>query len=680
MPADRDQLERVAHALFSSGEITHLGTGGFASTFRVELSADDGTSDVFALKIIDPGVADSARVAREFGALRRVDHERVVAYRSLGTIDVDEVTYSWLAMDFIPGTSLTHALNGGRTFTVTESLRLIRDAVAGACAIWAAGTAHRDLSPNNLLVTDEGRIVIVDLGLARHIDDETITVLPTPGTPGWMAPEQVGPDPTHGDWRSDQFVLGLVAYLLLTGVPPFGGRNLQERWAAPAISSIRPLREINPDLPLALSDIVERMTARYPHRRYLQPTALLDELERAYIAVGNSSATPDASPAYWPIVGQIKNFFTAEFLAKLAADGLVVDARARARCDELCRLANSGGSAAIIDPFTYLSRSPNEFRPAFYTQLPYGSHEGALIGFTDEGSRREWVESVVRSELDAAPDIVLAPYFYAASGEYGWITETLQCAVTARDVLEQIATESGTEVSPMWTALGISASWLSVDNDRERLLTALTGQTMESLYLQVHTSQVSFGPLADKLVLDGFVDLINVMREAGVPVIAGRRASSGLLLVALGAAGWSTGVHANLQNMTPHPEVEPQGGPADDRIYIPQLLNSIATTTLAIFAEARPDLRNLDTDYGRELIQENPTLEVLSTPQRMLLNQHNLMAQRSQVSDLAVRGAAARRALMAEWVERARELYSDLPTPRVSAEGGRFLDVWASAL
>ncbi|MFS8101934.1 serine/threonine protein kinase [Lentzea alba] len=663
-----------------AAEIKHLGTGGFASTFAVRTTLN-GVEHSFAVKIIDPEVAESGRVAREFSALARVENSRVVGYRGVGQFVFEGTEYTWLEMEYIPGSPLTRVMgDSGVRFSVAQAVNLLIDAVSGAAAIWAAGTAHRDLSPNNLLITEDGRLVIVDLGLARHINDETITVLPTPGTPGWMAPEQVGPDPSHGDWRSDQFVLGLVGHLLLTGVLPLTGRNILERWVAPAVATITPVKDLNPEVPAALSDIVEKMTAKAPHRRYLRAEVLLADLERVRAALAVPGDHSAASPTFWLLIGQTKNFVTEQFLADLKPDGVIVDARARSRCSELTESAQAAGATAIIDPLTYLARSPQSVRPARYSQLPYGSRE-TLTGFSDEASRREFCEQVIDVQVADAPDVVMAPYFYAGSSELNWITESVVCAQVAESIVaERVACSALDAALPVWTTVAISASWLSSATERDQLLTAITASPMQVLYLLVHTTQVSFGPLADADVLQGFVDVLHVMREAGVPVVVGRRASSGLLLIALGASGWGIGVHATLQNMPPHPETEQTGGPSEDRIYLPQLLNAVSVSTARIYADANAGALDLTTSYGQRLLELNPSLDQLTTEQRILLNQHNISAQRDQVSELAARDLAGRHTLMREWISSARQMYRQLPTPTSTAESGRFLSAWETVI
>ncbi len=179
------------------------------------------------------------------------------------------VDYCWIRMEFVDGRSLAAELSSAVVFSALEAVELVTNLVHAASAIWAAGTAHRDLSPNNIILRADGKPVIVDLGLARHVDDESYTALPTPGTPGWMSPEQVGSSPVHRDWRSDQFVIGALAYRLLTNVQPFYALSIVDRWRAPAAQTPQPIRAIDPEIPSAVADVVERMLHKQPHRRYL---------------------------------------------------------------------------------------------------------------------------------------------------------------------------------------------------------------------------------------------------------------------------------------------------------------------------------------------------------------------------------------------------------------------------
>lgn len=163
-------------------------------------------------------------------------------------------------------------------------------------------------------------------------------------------------------------------------------------------------------------------------------------------------------------------------------------------------------------------------------------------------------------------------------------------------------------------------------------------------------------------------------------MIAGKRASSGLLLLALGAAGWATGVSGNLMNMSPHPEADEEGWSPLDRIYVPRLLNSVAVDTYVLMRRANGGLVALDTDESDALFAANPDLEDLTTEQRILLIQHNLIAQRRQVEALAALPAGQRISTLREWVDQAADTYRTLPPTRIAGDGGGFLTAWSEAL
>lgn len=672
MAADRNTLELVAREIIPrSARLIHLGTGGFASTFKV---IDDGPA--YALKLIDPSLSEAARVERELGALQRVSHPGVVNFLDHGDHEHGDIRYKWIKMSFVEGHSLRQALAGGLVFDVVEALQLVRAITDAASSIWAERTAHRDLSPGNIVLRPDGSPVIVDLGLARHIDDETLTELPTPGTPGWMSPEQVRSTPTHGDWRSDQFVIGALGYLFLTNVAPFFAPNLRDRWLAPANITPQPIRGVDPNIPSVAADVIERMLQKQPHRRYLRAADIIADLDRAILALEDSKLAEPAPQQFFINIAQVKNYAEGSGLAAIAPHGVIVDLRAGKRVAEFVEAARAIGARSVVDPVTHYSRSPEEYRPSFFKKLPYG--EGArLTGFSDDAARTEYCRSVLGQMMEHTPDVVIAPYFYAGEGEASWIYESLACAAKFEELMAERPEGERAEV---WTGIAVHGTWLSDDVSRDILLAAVTGQPMSALYLLVATNQPSFAPLSDLPTIRGFHDALTVLREAVVPVIVGKRASSGLLLLALGAAGWGTGVSGNLMNMSAHPESDEEGWSALDRVYVPQLLNSVAVDNYILMRRSNPALVEIHTPQAAALFAENPDLDSLSTNQRILLAQHNLASQRQQVETLASQPAGQRIATMRTLIDQAATSYRALPPTRIAGDGGDFLTSWASAL
>jgi serine/threonine protein kinase len=142
-----------------------------------------------------------------------------------------------------------------------------------------AGVTHRDLKPENMMIDSEGRVVIIDFGLARSFADTTITTHSALiGTPAYMAPEQLqgqlaGP-------QSDIYALGLIGYELLTRTIPFRAKFLEALMGEILHKPIPPLAGRNPSVPRELANIIHRATAKRPAERYATAQELRDDLER----------------------------------------------------------------------------------------------------------------------------------------------------------------------------------------------------------------------------------------------------------------------------------------------------------------------------------------------------------------------------------------------------------------
>lgn len=687
MAVNRALMEQVAAKVVPGARIEHLGTGGFASTFKVTPldEADQpagGRADhmaSFALKVVDSAQSGAERSDRELAALQRVSHPNVVAYRETGTVEHAGVVYRWLSMDYVEGFTLSQALREAEPWTREAAVNFLRQLVAGAAAIWEQQTAHRDLSPNNILITNEARPVIVDLGLARHLDDSTITTLPTPGTPGWMSPEQVGDHPTHGDWRSDQFVLGIIGYNIVTGTGPFTFNSPAQAWYAPHHQTPRPPRDLDPTVPLALSDLLMKMLAKQPHRRFLRPDALRAALDRVAAALAVTEDTLEVQPRFFLAIGDNKGYAAVPgYLRTVSPDGIIIEPRTAGRVNEFMTLTRPEWTTRMCDPVTHYARSPMAHRPAYYQALPYG-RRSQLTGFS-QPDREAFCGQVLNHQLDGGVDVVIAPYFYAASGERDWIQESLYCAQLTTDLLTARAAEREGVIEPTWTSAAVHASWLAQDPRRDELMTLLTSQPLQTLQLLIGTTQNPFATLGDAGVLQGLADLLTVMREAGVPVVLSRRGPEGLLGLALGAAGWGTGVRAVQQNMNPHPEADTTGGPGQDRVYVPQLLSTLTAGTYQQFLEADAERVALETTYAIQLLADNPALESLNSQERYMLLQHNAAAARQQAAELAAHPVPGRAPHLRAVVETAKDHFAALPAMSGPGESSTFLDSWLRVL
>lgn len=221
-----------------------------------------------ALKVVRTASKSATRrFLQEAELLASLEHPHIVRYLAHGTLGDDAL---FLALEWIEGESLADRLER-RGMPVRQSIRLIH-ALAGALAlVHARGIVHRDIKPTNVLLTRaaDGAEVpkLVDFGIARLVGGEALTRPGTTvGTPAWMSPEQAR-GASEVDPRSDVFSLGALLFTCLTGRPPFDADHAIAMVAKVLLGEAPRLRELRPELPGALDEVVASMLARDPERR-----------------------------------------------------------------------------------------------------------------------------------------------------------------------------------------------------------------------------------------------------------------------------------------------------------------------------------------------------------------------------------------------------------------------------
>ena len=228
-----------------------------------------------ALKVLaaDLGADDELhqRFRREAEAIGRLSHPNIVSVFDLG----ESGGQLYMAMELLEGDDLRRLIEHRSDIPLPDRVRVLLDIAAGLGFAHSRGVVHRDIKPANILVTSDGRVKLLDFGLARVAFRETITkrgiVL---GTPDYMSPEQaMGQEIDH---RTDIFSAGAVFYEFLTAQKPFPGKTLHSVLYNIISCEPEPLLALCPELPARLALVVHRMLAKDPKRRY--PT--LEEVGR----------------------------------------------------------------------------------------------------------------------------------------------------------------------------------------------------------------------------------------------------------------------------------------------------------------------------------------------------------------------------------------------------------------
>ncbi|MHC5020665.1 MAG: serine/threonine-protein kinase, partial [Planctomycetota bacterium] len=259
-----------------------LGEGGMGIVFRGEhplLGREAAIKVLPAALATDRGRA--RRFLREAALLSRVNHPNVVHVRDVG----EESELYFIEMDLIRGGTLTQRLGADHIIPLDEAIPIMRGMAAGLGAAHEAGITHRDVKPGNVLLdADAGALVgdpvrLVDFGLARA-SDETGSLTATGavmGTPDYMSPEQCrGVETTPA---SDVYSCGITFYRMLTGRLPFAGAVAIDVVQKHLSTEPEPPVRVNPKLPRAWSNLVERCLAKNPAERFTDGNALVAAID-----------------------------------------------------------------------------------------------------------------------------------------------------------------------------------------------------------------------------------------------------------------------------------------------------------------------------------------------------------------------------------------------------------------
>jgi serine/threonine-protein kinase len=266
---------------------SRIGTGGMAEVWK---GRDRVLNRTVAIKTLlsqyarDGSFVD--RFRREAQAAARLNHPGIVSVYDSG--DGDD---PYIVMQYIEGRTLADFLASGGTLPPAKATEIAQEIAEALAAAHAHGVIHRDIKPANVMVTREGKVLVMDFGIARMITGpetapQTSAVL---GTASYLSPEQAQGQPV--DARTDIYSLGVVLYEMLAGRPPFTGDSpmaiayKQVNESPPAPSAL------NAEVPPALDAVVMRSLAKNPANRYQTAQEFADDLERARSG-GEVMATP----------------------------------------------------------------------------------------------------------------------------------------------------------------------------------------------------------------------------------------------------------------------------------------------------------------------------------------------------------------------------------------------------
>lgn len=262
-------------------DVAFKGKGNFKETYRATTSS----GEFVALKILDPQKCNLERSQREIQTMMKCDTSLIAKLYDYGSFNANNgQTYHFCIEEYMDGGSLTEQLSSG-VLTPNTIRQYAVTLIQAIDYLRSVGLVHRDIKPENIMFRSSANApVLVDLGVARDLSESSLTPtwLPRgPGTPYYSAPEQLNNEKHMINWRTDQFSLGIVIGICLTGIHPFSETGMSKGDTVAAVAN-RGL--CSSDFAQRAIDLgfgfVVKMIDPWPHRRYQSPAELLEDTRR----------------------------------------------------------------------------------------------------------------------------------------------------------------------------------------------------------------------------------------------------------------------------------------------------------------------------------------------------------------------------------------------------------------
>jgi serine/threonine-protein kinase len=275
-----------------------VGGGGMGAVFR---AWDTNLHRTVAVKVLSMRQAGDVESQRRFQtearSAARLDHPNIARAHYVG----EDRGLRYIVFEYIHGTNLRDLVYQNGPLQLNDVLNVALQIAGALTHSWEREVVHRDIKPSNILIAHDGLAKLVDMGLARleylgqNEHDETATGV-TLGTFDYISPEQAR-NPRDADIRSDIYSLGCTLFFMLTGRPPFPDGNVLQKLLAHQGDPAPDVRELRPDVPDSLANLIAKMLAKKPDDRFQTPIDLSAALTTCVEQLGLSPPAA-ALPAY----------------------------------------------------------------------------------------------------------------------------------------------------------------------------------------------------------------------------------------------------------------------------------------------------------------------------------------------------------------------------------------------
>ena len=463
-----------------------LGGGGMS---RVFVARDERLDRRVVIKLLPPSVTatiSADRFKREIMLAAGLQHPNIVPVLSAGEFG----TLPYFVMPFIDGESLRARMMRG-PLSVRETVMILKDVVRALAFAHGRGVIHRDIKPDNVLLA-AGAAVVTDFGVAKALSASrqqmgvrtpapTMTGVGTSlGTPAYMAPEQAAADPST-DHRADLYALGIVAYEMLTGAPPFHGRSPQALLAAQLSEKPAPLTSRRYDVSGPLSMLIMQCLEKEPAKRPKNATDVLRALDDPGVQVSDAFQAAEAPK-------QRRKRFIEIGIGVLVAAAVVAAWRLTEPAPAPGSVADSAGVVAVRRDSLAAAAAP-----AAVATTPHSVAVFPLVSVGSDaqaGQAAEGITSELATAIARVPGVRVSSQTTAAAVRQG-----VRTPADAARALNATMLVEGT-VQRARERLRVSIRLVSVSNDSTVWSSTIDGTTADALALQDSTVKAAAAAVA----------------------------------------------------------------------------------------------------------------------------------------------------------------------------------------
>lgn len=501
--------------------------GGFGAVY--EARAPDGTA--VALKVFHAETlegTDQVRFHQEIKALGEVRDANVVEYVDDGEVHVGGRAYHYIVMELLRGRSLREVLDEEGPLRPARAMAFARQIAAGLEALHQRGIVHRDLKPHNVIVCDDGRVVLIDFGVSRFLDYTTVTRDGVfVGSLRYAAPEQLSGDAVPA---SDLHALGALLFEMLTGRRVFDARG--------EFALLNQIREQTPDpvgayaeVPAQLEDLIAHLLEKEPLDRPASAAALVDALAPVASATAPVRKTPyprDRAPLTFIRVRHDVEAALAASLAGAVPDALIVGIRdSSAKPLTLARRTARHHDIDLgVDPLLMRMAFARWADTATLRGLPYapvGAAPHLPAQITSRADVARLARLVVEAQADAGATIAFAAHFPVSARDEEWqrrnpslLTASIEAAA-AFDLA-------------LWAVIAVTPEVICSPDDQTEYVNRLARGEPAGWLVNVD----GLGSRAGESTLLWSLRLALLLQERGAPVLIGRASGLRRLVYAFG--------------------------------------------------------------------------------------------------------------------------------------------------